>query len=120
MPLVCPERTPVIPAAGVVAVPGPTAGSGGQTPGNGSTAIGGFQEGPGLVDVAMPVIRFLRQRSPRPLSQWQLELASQAWPSWQADLLARTVTFLWFLAGGIAVVLIIIGMIALLWELIGL
>ena len=54
------------------------------------------------------------------MSRWQQELASQAWPSWQADLLARTVTFLWFLAGGIAVVLIIIGMIALLWELIGL
>ena len=119
MPLACPEQTAAIPEAEAVYIAGPAVGSGDASR-SGSSAIGGFQEGPGLVDVAMPVIRFLRRWSPRPLSQWQQELASQAWPSWQADLLARTVTFLWFLAGGIAVVLIIIGMIALLWELIGL
>ncbi len=112
MPFACPEQTAAIPAARARTDPADGQGS--------STAIGGFQEGPGLVDVATPIIQFLRRWLPRPLTRWQQELAGEAWPAWQVDLLTRTVTFLWFLAGSIAMSLCAIGIIALLWKLIGL
>ncbi len=78
-----------------------------------------FRQGPGLIEVARPIMAFLRKWSLRPFSQWQSELIGQAWAPWQASLIVRAATFMWFLAGHCAMALIAIGFILLLGNLIG-
>lgn len=118
MALACSEQAPVNPAAVVVPGRQPEIGAGDEVPVGSSLAIGRFREGPGLVAVTTPAVRFLWRWWPRPLSQWRGELNGRAWPIWQADLLIRAVTLLWFLAGGLVLSLVTVGMIAVVGKLI--
>ena len=65
--------------------------------------IGEFSAGPDLVDVAVPMMRFLQRWQIRPLSLWQAQLESQSWPGWFAAFIIRFATFCWFLAGATAI-----------------
>ncbi len=63
-------------------------------------SIDGFREGPGLVDVGRPVMRFLREWKVRPLSHWQSHLEAKGWAPWAASATIRVATICWYIAGG--------------------
>lgn len=75
----------------------------------GGDDISAFQEGPGLRECFRPVIQFLRHWRLRPLSVWKQRLTGDGWMPWQASLVTRFATFLWFLAGHLAIGLLIVA-----------
>jgi hypothetical protein len=72
---------------------------------NASPAIDGFREGPGLVEVGRPVLRFLREWKVRPLSHWQVQLEAAGWERWKASAIIRFATLCWYAAGGLFIAL---------------